>query len=328
MLSAIERQVIHIRDITRDEAGLFAGFSDNAERTKAVLIELWDECRSCPEWCFVAEEDGHVLARIGFWILPSIVTTFHIGWLALSWTGDYLGVGTELWREVIKRIRNYGATNVESALDSDAEFVDQRRRFYEQVDLPLLQEKWEYVWKECTALPPLGDRLQFRTLAEVGEAAFLEAIQRVTQSTLDREDQYVLRTENPVEAAQRYFGVLKDIDYTPGRWFLAYCRMPISPLPSIVPRPSSPTPPLIGLVAPQMLNDEVGAINYIGVLPEHRGKGYVNDLLAKGTSVLREAGARQVIASIDFLNHPVLAAAERAGFKRDISSRIYRLDLP
>jgi hypothetical protein len=76
-----------------------------------------------------------------------------------------------------------------------------------------------------------------------------------------------------------------------------------------------------------MLNDRVGAINYVGVVPEQRGKGYVNDLIARGTMILSDCGAQQVIASIDFVNTPMIAAATRARYRRGVSTNIYRLVL-
>lgn len=302
---------IHVRSITRSDAWLFASLSEQPERTEAVLIQLWDEYQSCPEWCFIAETGGKPIARLGFWMLPSITGVFHLSWLELPWHEDYLNAGKALWNRSIAQMKGYGAESVEADLDSDARFHDRRDRFYEHVGMKLLQEKIEYVLP--TGIEPVADagRLVFRDLIEVGADAFLGAIAQVTRGTLDREDQFELARTNPEDIARRYFGILQDIDYTPERWQLAY----------------RPDGELVGLVAPQMLNDEVGAINYIGVVPALRGQGYVNDLLAQGTRLLETSGAKKVIASIDRLNAPMEAAVIRAGFKRDVGTGIYRQDL-
>lgn len=300
-----------VRSIRRTEIRQFAELSENPTRTEEVMVEMFDDCRSCPQWCFVADEDDRFIARVGFWILPSIISTFHVGWLQLPWSGSYLETGREFWSQVLGLVRSYGATSVESAIDSDVNHVGRRRKFYRAVGFPLIQQKWEYIWRREDRLPRTGPRLVYRDLNSVGTDAFIKAIERVTEGTLDREDRLARKEDTPAGAARSYFGILKDIDYTPGRWFLAFDRKHA----------------LVGLIAPQMLNDKVGAVNYIGVVPEQRGKGYVNDLIARGTMILSDCGAQQVIASIDFKNTPMIAAAVRAGFKREVSTSIYRLRL-
>jgi ribosomal protein S18 acetylase RimI-like enzyme len=49
-------------------------------------------------------------------------------------------------------------------------------------------------------------------------------------------------------------------------------------------------------------NATSAVINFIGVVPEHRGKGYVDDLLAEGTATLHAAGAERVRADTDTRN--------------------------
>jgi len=302
---------VRVRSIRRGEIGRFAALSENPTRTEEVMVEIFDDCRSCPEWCFIAEKGKEVVARVGFWILPSIISTFHVGWLQLPWTGGYLVTGKEFWGRVLELVRNYGASAIESAIDSDVKHVSRRRRFYRSVGFPLMQQKWEYTWRRGSPLGRPDRRLEYRDLGAVGVDAFVKAIERVTEKTLDREDQLAQQEETPAAAARSYLGILKDIDDTPSRWFLAFDRKHA----------------LVGLIAPQMLNDAVGAINYIGVVPEQRGKGYVNDLIARGTLILSDCGAQQVIASIDFVNMPMIAAAARAGYKREVSTGIYRLKL-
>nr|WP_236667570.1 GNAT family N-acetyltransferase [Nonomuraea sp. K271] len=73
----------------------------------------------------------------------------------------------------------------------------------------------------------------------------------------------------------------------------------------------------VGLVAP-----DDHSIAYIGVLPEHRGRGYVNDLLARGTRTLAEAGVPRIVAATDTANLPTAAAFLRAGYSE--VGRLYR----
>jgi ribosomal protein S18 acetylase RimI-like enzyme len=55
-------------------------------------------------------------------------------------------------------------------------------------------------------------------------------------------------------------------------------------------------------------------VGFIGVLPEHRGRGYAYDLLAECTHFLAERGAEFVAAATDQGNFPMAANFAKAGF--------------
>jgi RimJ/RimL family protein N-acetyltransferase len=71
----------------------------------------------------------------------------------------------------------------------------------------------------------------------------------------------------------------------------------------------------VGLVQPG-INDGGFIIEWIGVVPEHRGHGYVADLLACGMSLLKRAGAEQIRADTHLRNRAMQRALSRAGFNR------------
>jgi len=56
------------------------------------------------------------------------------------------------------------------------------------------------------------------------------------------------------------------------------------------------------------------SISYLGVLPEHRGRGYVNDLLAEMVHIHHDAGESRIVGTTDTTNTPMRDAFERAGF--------------
>jgi len=61
------------------------------------------------------------------------------------------------------------------------------------------------------------------------------------------------------------------------------------------------------------------------VVPEHRGLGYVDDLLGECTRVLAvEQDAEQIVANTDVGNVPMAAAFTRAGYA---DTGRHRLDL-
>lgn len=62
-------------------------------------------------------------------------------------------------------------------------------------------------------------------------------------------------------------------------------------------------------------------IGYLGVLPELRGNGYVDDILAEVTRAHAEHGATGITATTDLGNAPMAAAFGRAGY-RNVQARI------
>jgi RimJ/RimL family protein N-acetyltransferase len=79
----------------------------------------------------------------------------------------------------------------------------------------------------------------------------------------------------------------------------------------------------VGFVIPAR-NDYNAIIAYIGVLPEHRGHGYIDDILAEGTRILAEQNVPRIRAATDLANVPMANAFTRAGyvtFERQINMR-------
>ena len=63
-------------------------------------------------------------------------------------------------------------------------------------------------------------------------------------------------------------------------------------------------------------NTDYPVVGYLGVLPEHRGRGYVDQILAEITRILvAETGATAIRADTDLENRPMADAFERAGYR-------------
>ena len=67
-----------------------------------------------------------------------------------------------------------------------------------------------------------------------------------------------------------------------------------------------------------------GTIGYIGVVPEQRGRGYIDDLLARGTATLLGGNDQAIEADTDVSNTPMADAFRRAGYDEFASRREYR----
>ena len=61
-------------------------------------------------------------------------------------------------------------------------------------------------------------------------------------------------------------------------------------------------------------NDYGAIIAYLGVLPAHRGHGYIDEILAAGTRVLAAQDVPRIRATTDLGNAPMAAAFTRAGW--------------
>ncbi|WP_134767802.1 GNAT family N-acetyltransferase [Nocardioides sp. 1609] len=56
-------------------------------------------------------------------------------------------------------------------------------------------------------------------------------------------------------------------------------------------------------------------VGYLAVLPEHRGRGYVDEILTFITRFHAEQGASRITATTDVVNAPMAAAFRRAGYR-------------
>jgi len=71
---------------------------------------------------------------------------------------------------------------------------------------------------------------------------------------------------------------------------------------------------LIGFALPSA-NEGGPVVGYQGVVPEYRGRGFVDDLLGETTRFLAERGAPRIVADVDTANRPMVAAFVRARYR-------------
>ncbi|GAA2211581.1 GNAT family N-acetyltransferase [Nonomuraea monospora] len=164
-------------------------------------------------------------------------------------------------------------------------------------------ERLRYEWTADDAgVPEPSGRLEFR--AEDDDEAFVSAFVRVAAGTLDHHTRQALATMGPEEQARED---LRDLRSMPGDrawWRLAHDK----------------AGELVGVALPSA-NNAGPVVGYLGVVPEKRGHGYVDDLLAEITRCHAERGAQRVVADTDAGNVPMARAFERAGY-RNFSVRL------
>jgi len=313
---------MHIRPVRVDDLDLFVGATpDHRSEVEQYLESMFTAGSMRPEWCFVAEEEGEApLGRVAFWTLPGMEEPFALVLLDVPWDGDFVGVGTRLLEDVLEEARALGAEEIEHVVDDPPmrpqfqHHPQKRVALLEGVGFAFRRETGRFEWRGGEP-PAVPGRLSFRTLEEVGEDAFVEAMTEVSEGTLDREIRGERERLGAQRAAREFFEDARKVKHDPAWWRLAYASKG----------------ELVGLVMPAEPPGFL-TIFYVGVVPRMRGQGYVDDLLAACTATLLEARRRDsndkpLLADTDVANEPMAAAFERAGWVRFAGRREYIMDL-
>jgi RimJ/RimL family protein N-acetyltransferase len=302
----VDRDELTMRPITGpEELDLFCHLSDVLD---GELGEDLAAGRRRPEWMWVALHGDRLVARAAWWGRqndgdPLVLDVFDIDddsddpsridigvWLLETAVADV--VSSEVrppdysrflpsdWREN----------------DKDRRIVEDRMAALERLGARLLVERLRLEWRSGTPIPALSARLAFRPVADRSE--LVELMTLVLDGTLDVHSLEALgRGSARQAAAEQYDGELMGYS-SPREWWR------IATLPDGDP---------VGFVIPAR-NDYNPIIAYIGVLPRHRGRGYVDDLLSEGTRVLAASDAPRIRASTDLVNVPMAKAFQRAGY--------------
>lgn len=158
-------------------------------------------------------------------------------------------------------------------------------------------ERFRFAWHRSAGIPGPADRLRFRR--DRDDDVFADLFRRTLAGTLDATTRRAADAVGAGVQARADVAFYRDRMHGERAWWLVAC------LPDGEP---------IGFAIPSR-NTEVPVIGYIGVLPGHRGHGYIDDILAEATRVLAgEAGAAVIHADTDLANRPMAAAFERAGY--------------
>jgi RimJ/RimL family protein N-acetyltransferase len=277
-----------------------------------TVRNLWQEGNCSPDLCFMVEREGKPVGWT-FFFHPQSTTNFYLTRLHIDAAADYSETGRALVKLAADKASAAGAANIGYAIyDIYDPEPERTQQLLEAVGFKQTQVKRRYVWKDSGTAVEVPTRLEFRPLSKVGEQAYVAALGRVTEATLDREDQADIARLGLAAAGPAYMALLRDLEFLPDEWQLAFL----------------PDGRLCGLVVPQAIDTgHEGTINYIGVVPEQRGSGYGFDLLLKGTAQLQRRRLKTIVAETDVENRPLHAHLERAGYIHRGTLRNLRLDL-
>ncbi|WP_020580217.1 GNAT family N-acetyltransferase [Actinopolymorpha alba] len=259
-----------------------------------------------PEWTWVALRGDRVVARAAWWGGPDDADPVALDWFDPGAEPDRIEVGARLLAAAHDQLRTSEGERPAYHLflpvgwreSPDVRVAaEDRIAAAERAGLSFFVERLSYRWSRADGLPKRTDRLVFRP---VEDAEFVEVLRRLLDGTLDAHSRRDVERHGLEQAARIQ---LEDLRWFPSPrewWQLAF----------------TPEGELVGLIVPAR-NHALPVIGYIGVVPEQRGRGYVDDLLAEMTWRLADAsGAEEEIAAdTDLGNTPMAAAFTRAGYR-------------
>ena len=258
--------------------------------------------RRRPQWLWLALRGERVVARAGWWSRagdqhPQIMDIFDID-------GD-TGDGLRLLETALPAVVPPGAAPPQYSRFLPADWHDHphiqqqvadRMAVLERTGAKLFVERLRLQWQPGTPVAGLSGQLSFRPVRHPGE--LIDLMTLVLDGTLDAHSRDELTRMTPRQAAQEQYHAELERYPSPHEWWR------IAVLPDGEPA---------GFVIPAH-NGYHPIIAYLGVVPAHRGHGYVHDLLAAGTSLLAEQNVPRIRASTDVGNAPMAAAFARAGY--------------
>jgi RimJ/RimL family protein N-acetyltransferase len=305
-----------IRPMRRDELATFAAFSDQAERNAefAASLDTWlagDQTRL--DWLIVAEEEGAFVGRVAYTTDRGLSHPLYVVFFDAPWEPEAVGLQDQLFHRSLALTGADRIPQIEYYLDTPSARVPTPEPLITALSrfgFTLTLERVRIEWTPASPLPTPSHHLTFRTLEDVGEEAFIAAMARVSEGTLDSHTQRRCAEIGAQAEAREHFQDEQRFQkrWEPRWWQLAHDEGGA----------------LIGLVMPAE-NTSWPNIGYIGVVPAQRGHGYVDDLIIQGTRTLGAEGATRVIADTDVSNVPMANAFRRCGYAQYGVRRIFTL---
>jgi ribosomal protein S18 acetylase RimI-like enzyme len=219
--------------------------------------------------------------------------------LGLPWDEDWLVAGTDLLRGLVADLPASTPSVLQANTNLEVHEHPWRRiHLFEALGFELFQEKHGYLWVDRGE--SLDVNLETRSLEEVGDAAYAATFSGVPSRGLDRNDNYYYAATGPENWARVMMTSLAPEDR-----------------PSCLIGYEDGQP--IGMVGLSAFDEEdTATIAYIGVLPDHRGRGFGRRLLMAATSAARDRGFKQILSDVDVLNTPMRTAMVACGHQPDL----------
>jgi RimJ/RimL family protein N-acetyltransferase len=293
-----------LRPITGpDELPLFCQLRYQLD--KELARDLVDGRRR-PEWLWVALLDDRVVARVGWWTWRAGEDPYALDFFDFDDSPGSVDVALKLFEAATAAVFPEGGTLPQYIRFTPPDWHDdpaanrvvtERVAALERTGATLLVERLRLEWLPERGVPEVEKaRLSFRPVAD--RADLVALMTDVLDGTLDAHSQAELTRMTAAEqAGQQYDEELLGYS-SPHEWW----RIGVldgKPVGFVIPARNSYNP----------------IIAYIGVVPAHRGNGFIAELLAEGTRLLAAEGVPRIRAATDVGNVPMAKAFARAGYE-------------
>jgi RimJ/RimL family protein N-acetyltransferase len=259
------------------------------------------------EWTWIAEDRGQIMGRAIWWgfaaaTQPMALDCLYIhdsvadpAWLAGALlTAAQRGLRAEGAphppRYEIRLPRNWRAD------PAAARAFGWRREAAAMAGLTDELERLRFEWTPDAGAPPPSARLMFRR--EPDDEVFLDVFRRVAVGSLDVTTRREVAAWGADLQARDDMAIYLNMPGSRDWWQLAYTAGGA----------------LAGMILPNR-NSYSAVVGYLGVVPEMRGRGYIDDLVAETTRFHASRGEQRISATTDTTNRPMAAAFERARYR-------------
>ena len=284
------------------------------EELREYARSLLEQRCTKPAWCVIALEEGVPVARAALWSLPEQEAPSDLVLIDADWSDDELAAGRALLARMHETAGALGSDVLTHSVDSPPgapqyqETEDARIRLLTESEYHLVRDGLR--WRYSAASSPAQSKelsLDYRSLSEVGDDAFVDAIASTYQGTPDSWLSQNIEEHGLQGAARTDFHDLQGMEYKPEWWELAYEEGDV----------------LAGVIMAAR-NPSTAVIAYVGVVPERRGRGLAPQLVRRGTQRLLDSGADEIRGDCDLDNVAMVKAFERAGYEQFARRRTYQ----
>jgi GNAT superfamily N-acetyltransferase len=270
-------------------------------------VEFLDNGQYRREFTWVAEDgDGRIAAVAVWWSVPGANRPIALDGL---FADPGIADPVPLWTELIQQVTRAAPAGEEPpsyhiflppGWRDDTEIqaaLQPRLAAAAAAGMTEVLERLRFEWLAETAVPARSQRLAFRT--EPDDEAFLDVFRRVAAGSLDANTRDTIARAGLDGYAREDLDLYKTMPGERGWWKLAYDK----------------SDDLVGFAIPSR-NHAGPVVGFLGVVPEHRGHGYADDLLAEITADLADLGAQRIAADTDSTNVPMANSFRRLGYRQ------------
>lgn len=265
-----------------------------------------DAGRIRPEWSVVAiDEFDAIVGRAMWWGRDASAPIALEVWDVTADAPDRADLAVALLEAGHEALSSLGAVaplphtlRVPNGWRDDAAVVaevDLKTGAAAAVGLTLVNERLQFQWDSGGMLPSEPASLVF---APASDEVFVELFAAATEGSLD------VMTRRELGSVSRDELARAEVDYylaCPGDrswWHTA----------------ATTDGTVVGIAVPSATPTNAN-VGYLAVLPQHRGHGYVDEILAFITRFHAERGAPRITATTDAANSPMATAFRRAGYR-------------